>query len=519
MENLVLISVAMLDDHEKNPRVVLRADVVSGIEAQLREDGFKPQYALHVRKIGSRYQILSGHHRKQAAINAGIESVWCWVDDLDDDTAFMALVTSNAQGELDPLEIGIHAFEAVPVSKGGRGKKGGLSEYAEKIGKKQQYLSQIRDAGEVAANLQVDLYLFLGKAQHLAAIHQADRTIWPMLCQKLIEKKWSVDETRDVVTKSKGFLDAVPHDRYPGWLPFAVVFERYIDTREFAPVTVENLVKQADYTIAMITNKLKEPGEKIAEFEAWLVAKSGRVSWDVRKLKERHQEIENELDKQHETTWNHGPWQDFVGGLEDGSVSLLLTDPPYGMDYQSDYRLDRSKLRKHEKITNDGADAAVDELQACLVAMASKLKSDAHVLVFCHWSNEPEIRQAVEQAGLKIRGSLIWAKNNTGMGDPSTTFAPKHERIIHAVKGSPVLFERQADVLEFSRVQTDRHPTEKPVSLLCRLIEITTVKGELVADPFGGVASTLVAAVSLKRAGWGCEMSQKYWEAGNERIQ
>jgi hypothetical protein len=46
----------------------------------------------------------------------------------------MALVTSNAQGELDPLEIGIHAFEAVPISKGGKGKKGGVSEYAEKIG-------------------------------------------------------------------------------------------------------------------------------------------------------------------------------------------------------------------------------------------------------------------------------------------------------------------------------------------------------------------------------------------------
>jgi ParB-like chromosome segregation protein Spo0J len=76
MDNLIMIPVENLDDHEKNPRVVLREDVVSGITAQIKLDGFKPQYALHVRKIGDRYQILSGHHRKQAAINAGIESVW-----------------------------------------------------------------------------------------------------------------------------------------------------------------------------------------------------------------------------------------------------------------------------------------------------------------------------------------------------------------------------------------------------------------------------------------------------------
>jgi len=396
-------------------------------------------------------------------------------------------------------------------------RSGGQEAYANALGKSASFISQCRSAGEVAKTLK-STKEFLGKSQHLSAIHQADRDTWPMLCQKLIEKKWTVDETRDVVDKSKGFLQVVPKGRFEGWLTFNEVFERYIDTREFAPVTVENLVKQADYTVAMITSKLKEPGEKISEFVEWLIANAGGISWDLRKLKERHQEIESELDSQHETTWNHGTWQEFVDGLDDGSVSLLLTDPPYGMDYQSDHRLDRSKPRKHEKIANDGSESAVDELKSCLFAMYEKLKTDSHVLIFCNWSNEPGMRSAVEESGFKIRGSLIWSKNNTGMGDPNTTFAPKHERIIHAVKGSPVLFERQADVLEFSRVKTDRHPTEKPVDLLSRLIEITTVKGELVADPFGGVASTLVAAVSLNRAGWGCEMSQKYWEAGNERL-
>ena len=157
------------------------------------------------------------------------------------------------------------------------------------------------------------------------------------------------------------------------------------------------------------------------------------------------------------------------------------------------------------------------ELQAALTAMLPKLKSTRRSLL-CHWSNEAETRAAIEAAGYKVRNSLVWVKNNTGMGDPKTTFAPKHERIIYAVKGSPTLFEREADVLLADRVDSGRHPTEKPVGLLRRLIEVTTVTGEIVADPFGGVASTLVAAKESGRAYWGCELSEEYHKAGGDRL-
>jgi DNA modification methylase len=104
------------------------------------------------------------------------------------------------------------------------------------------------------------------------------------------------------------------------------------------------------------------------------------------------------------------------------------------------------------------------------------------------------------------------------MGDVKTTFAPKHERIIHAVKGSPVLFSRMADVIEADRCNSDRHPTEKPVSLLKQLIEVTTTKDELIVDPFAGVASTLVAAKETGRAFFGCEINEGYFAKGCDRL-
>jgi hypothetical protein len=149
------------------------------------------------RPAGDRYQITSGHHRKLAALKKGLTHVWAWVEDLADDDALMELVLANNQGELTPLEIGLHVLRAVPLGKAGSGKKGGLSAYARKIGKTQQYISQIRDAAEVALACKsttqvVDL---LNKTKHLSELHAADESLWPVLVQSLLTfKKDDKDE-------------------------------------------------------------------------------------------------------------------------------------------------------------------------------------------------------------------------------------------------------------------------------------------------------------------------------------
>lgn len=68
------------------------------------------------------------------------------------------------------LEIGKHALNYVPKAAGGRGQKGGLSEYAEKLGKDKGNVSRWKNAAEVA-NRCTDTTVLLDKAQHLATIH------------------------------------------------------------------------------------------------------------------------------------------------------------------------------------------------------------------------------------------------------------------------------------------------------------------------------------------------------------
>lgn len=522
-DTITLIPVSQLRPHPKNPRVVLRDDVVDAIAVDLAERGhMEARHAITVREVGDFYEIISGHHRHAAAGKAGLEGVPCWVVEMDDEAAYMALATSNNQGELAPLEIGLHALECVGKAKAGRGKKGGLAEHARKVGRSHQYLSQLVSAAEVAKSAS-QLADLLDKAQHLHAIHAEDRReLWPALVSSLLSSGWSVGDTEHWVGKVKEFSEP---EGCGTWLPIVSVVERFLATKEFSPQTVRQLAAERNAIIDLIyanAAKIAEAGQVAAawadEVERWLIANIGGKSWDVRELVAYRMQIEQRINKCGPDQWLHGNWRDHVDAIKDGSIAVLLTDPPYGMDYQSNYRLDTRKARKHSKIENDGNGEGPVELAECVAGFMPKLSDNSHVFVFTNWRNEEDMKSALVDAGLTVKGSLVWVKNNTGMGDLKGAFAPKHERIIHAVKGSPILFEREADVLEYDRVNTDRHPTEKPVDLLARLIEITTVEGQRVADPFGGVGSTCEAARSLGRHYWGCELKEDYYEQGKTRL-
>jgi len=213
--------------------------------------------------------------------------------------------------------------------------------------------------------------------------------------------------------------------------------------------------------------------------------------------------------------FKHGDARELVQSVADGSVRLLLTDPPYGMEYRSNRRW---ASEAPGEILNDGVDEAFGLIEDVLRKAVPKLQDDAHVLVFCSWRGEPRVRQVLEAVGLSVKGSLVWVKEEHSAGDVRGGFAPRHERIVHAVKGSPEVTPRRADVFQVPRARRDLHPAEKPVELLRQLIECTTREGDLVLDPFAGVASTLVAALELGREFAGFELDAEYYERGRERL-
>lgn len=198
------------------------------------------------------------------------------------------------------------------------------------------------------------------------------------------------------------------------------------------------------------------------------------------------------------------------------TVDLLLTDPPYGQNWQSSHR-----ERPFDAIQGD--DGSLDVAEVISLA-CKRLRRHRHVYVFGrpNLSGTP-LTEAVE---------LIWDKEQVGLGDLTLPWGPSHEPITFATyeysaanraRGGGRLAARlrRGSVLRVPRpnaVAVQRHPTEKPVYLLRQLIESSSLIGETVLDPFIGVGSTAVAARLEGRRCIGIEIDERYCEIAAKRL-
>lgn len=200
--------------------------------------------------------------------------------------------------------------------------------------------------------------------------------------------------------------------------------------------------------------------------------------------------------------------------LPDESVDAIVTDPPYGIDYQSARRIDKSQWKP--KIKNDKAPYIWWLAEAFRV-----LKVEGALLCFTRYDVEKDFRWAMEIAGLTPKAQIIWDKGIHGMGDLSGDVAPQHENIIFATKGKfKFPNKRLKSVIKVQRVSAEKlqHPNEKPVELISTLIEGITKPGDLVLDPFMGSFTTAVASRQLERNWIGCDLSQEYCNIGEQRL-
>lgn len=274
MSDIKQIQIDQLYPHPKNPRLVMRQDVIDGIAAQIEQAGqFDPANALLVRPVNGHYQIVEGHHRYRAARQLNLESIPCWVREMTDDEAYMRLALGNVQGELSPLEIGMHALEFVGTSNGGRGVKGGLSEYARMLGKDQAYITRVRQAAGVLNHIKpmTQVISLLDKAQHLAAIHKAPAELWPTLVQRVIDKQMSADQTRRMIESVTAF--EIP-EKWAFFLPPIRVTEAALDDPRFTPKTVQHLISLAETVDSLINQHEIDPAAYRQSFYNWLILRS-----------------------------------------------------------------------------------------------------------------------------------------------------------------------------------------------------------------------------------------------------
>ena len=212
-----------------------------------------------------------------------------------------------------------------------------------------------------------------------------------------------------------------------------------------------------------------------------------------------------------------GDCLDVMQGIPDGSVDMVMTDPPYGMNFQSN----RSKNGpRHKKIEGDSA-ADFRWLQDAF----RLLKPDGGGLIsFCDWNTSHRWREEIERAGFVIKSQVIWDRLHHGMGDLKGAFAPQHDIVWYATKGRRIFVNgRPKSVMRHKRpspADDHGHPTCKPVALMEELIRATDDgSGSVVLDPFLGSGTTGVAAANTGRRFIGIERDPDYFTVAQARIQ
>tara|TARA_R110000803_G_C11866501_1_gene307866 strand:- start:30 stop:689 length:660 start_codon:yes stop_codon:yes gene_type:complete len=185
------------------------------------------------------------------------------------------------------------------------------------------------------------------------------------------------------------------------------------------------------------------------------------------------------------------------------TADVLVTDPPYGQSYKSN--MDRgARSNWHEKIKGD----ETTELRDQALFKWGVTKS---ALVFGTWKTEkPE----------NTRQVVIWDKTPCGfMGDLQIPFGNAHEEI-YCLGSKGWNGAREASVVKAQMLMSNDksrpdHPTPKPIGLMEKLINKTS---GVIADPFAGSGSTLLAARNLGRKVIGVELEEKYCELIANRL-
>lgn len=199
--------------------------------------------------------------------------------------------------------------------------------------------------------------------------------------------------------------------------------------------------------------------------------------------------------------------------MEAGSVDMTITDPPYGMDYQSTRA---AKENRKAKIANDKSPFIWWIYDAYRV-----LKEGGGALCFSRWDVQQVFMDALRLAGFTVKSVLVWDRMHHGMGDLKGSFAPRYDTCIFATKGRYILPNgRPDDVIQCQRLNSAElvHPNEKPVALMRELIEATTAPGALILDPFAGSGSTLAAAALTGRQYIGIEISAEHHATAKRRA-
>ena len=211
----------------------------------------------------------------------------------------------------------------------------------------------------------------------------------------------------------------------------------------------------------------------------------------------------------------HGACEELIDTLDDESIDLWLTDPPFA----SEKVIDVAKIAKGSPTynmtsTNVGTENDMLKVyQKLIPAVFKKLKPGAHIYVFFGHAWYCRLITMLRTCGFVVDDQpLIWWKMRASVMPKDMHYTSSYEAILfgHKPPVSRILTKPVPNVLSFKPIDSKSrvHPLQRPHELLKLLIENSTGVGDVVLDTFAGSASTLVSAKKLQRKSIGFELDK-----------
>jgi DNA modification methylase len=190
-------------------------------------------------------------------------------------------------------------------------------------------------------------------------------------------------------------------------------------------------------------------------------------------------------------------------------ASLVFTDPPYGVQYQSNMRV---KSQKFDVLAND--DQFLD------IAPIVETFSTGWVFVWTSWKVQTKWIELFDGFGYPTN-IVIWHKPGGGIGDLKRTFSSDYEVALVWHRGAELCGKRIGSVWTINKdgAATYVHPTQKPVALPEEALDKTTNRAAVVLDLFGGSGSTLIACEKTGRQARLMELDPRYCDVIVQRWQ
>ena len=233
-----------------------------------------------------------------------------------------------------------------------------------------------------------------------------------------------------------------------------------------------------------------------------------------------------------------------MNSLPEASVDLIFADPPYNLQLKGQlHRPDNSRVDAVDDHWDQFSGfAAYDRFtRAWLKAARRLLKPNGAIWVIGSYHNIFRVGTALQDAGYWILNDVIWRKSNPMPNFRGKRFTNAHETMIWASKQEGAKYTFNYDALkalnEGVQMRSDwvlpictgherlkdengnkAHPTQKPESLLHRVLIGSTNPGDVVLDPFFGTGTTGAVAKMLGREFIGVEREESYRKVAGKRI-